>query len=479
LLPRAIVAFAFAIWLLSACSGGGGGGERSSQPGAGDPGPATAPGPTTVSGTVAASVALASYDVQVVALGVSPSPAGVSVFSDTTREDGRYGVTVTADQGPPFIMVASRSFQDAEPQYQLLSSIALRGGTANLTPLTDLLVTQLFKGTSPFILDTAELRNRTDADLAAARQEVLTYLLSRPSKGNGNAITPVDVSEVTDFVSMPLNATPGDPHFEALKRLHDSLMDTETIQGVEEHMVFRNDPPADLTPMLALDFMADCKVGGTDNGTLPRGATHITLNQQGATLGTLGLPFQPGTLLHVTGGQSGQTWNFSFAGGTFLLLFFFQDQLFSAQVFAGGGFSGCSSQTSVPAPSKAPSQMALIKRFTQSVTGNGFVCSTLVLPGFLNGSNVANIEGNGALRINGAVGPALHLPSMSITLQAELVLAGSQLTIRAKSLRGARFFKGGNDQVELFVNNTGQITAVFLVRQKDGLPSQTQSCGVI
>lgn len=474
---REIVALGFAVSLLGACGGSGGGG--SSQASAGDPGPAPAPGPTTLSGTVAANVALASYDVQVFAPALPPSSAGVGVFTDTSRDDGRYGVTVTAGQGPPFLILASRFFQDAEPQYPLLGSIAIRGGTANVTPLTDLLVTRLFNRKSPFITDIADLRNRTDADLAAARQEVVAYLLTRPSKSNGNATSPVDVSEVTEFVSMPLNATPGDPHFEALKRLHDSLMDTETIAGVEEHMLFRNDPAADLNAVLALDFMADCKVNGTDNGTLPSGATHITLTQQGATLGTLGLPFQPGTLLDVNGGQSGQIWTFTFAGGgTFLTFFFFEDQPF-VQVSAGGASSGCSFQTSARAPSKTPSQMALIKRFTQGVTGNGFLCSNLVLRGFLNGPNVASIEANGALRINGAVGPALHLPSMNITFRAELLSGGNPVTIRTKSLRGDRFFKGGTDQVELFVNSTGQITAVFLLRQKDGQPSQTQFCGAI
>ena len=73
------------------------------------------------------------------------------------------------------------------------------------------------------------------------------------------------------------------------------MMDSETADGIEEHMLFGDDPPADLRAMLTFDFQANCTVEGMDDGTLPRGPTHITLNRRGITLGTVVLHSRPAT----------------------------------------------------------------------------------------------------------------------------------------------------------------------------------------
>src|SRR5262249_9412778 len=145
-----------------------------------------------------------------------------------------YTAALGSDVQPPFLLHAISPDIPPFPQYSRLYSITNHGGTANVTPLTDLLVTRLLNRMPVGRTDlraVAELQNRSDAEIAAAQQQVVAYLLQRPSRDNGNVVSPVDVSAVTDFVSMPLVAAPGDPYFEALRRLHASLMDSESIVG--------------------------------------------------------------------------------------------------------------------------------------------------------------------------------------------------------------------------------------------------------
>src|SRR5262249_13185864 len=171
-----------------------------------------------------------------------------------------------------------------------LYSITNHGGTANVTPLTDLLVTRLLNRMPVGRTDlraVAELQNRSDAEIAAAQQQVVAYLLQRPSRDNGNVVSPVDVSAVTDFVSMPFVPAPGDPYFEALRRLHASLMDSESIVGVEAHMLFGNDPPADLRSIFALDFLADCTSVGSQP---PQGRSRIIVDRRGTMFGDFNAP---------------------------------------------------------------------------------------------------------------------------------------------------------------------------------------------
>jgi hypothetical protein len=260
--------------ILCACGGGGGGGDSSSgassPPAPTEPSPSQPPasqqppsqpspsGPVTLSGVVAADSALAGYGLEVLA---GPAAPGSVKTAPPVEADGRYTAALGSDVAAPFLLHAISPDFPQFPQYTSLYSITNRGGTANVTPLTDLLVARLLNRVPAGSTDLralGELQNRSDAEIAAAQQQVVAYLLQRPSRDNGNVVSPVDVSAVTDFVSMPLVAAPGDPHFEALRRLHASLMESEDIMGVEQHMLFGNDPPADLRSLFALDFLADC-----------------------------------------------------------------------------------------------------------------------------------------------------------------------------------------------------------------------------
>src|SRR5262249_8006363 len=143
---------------------------------------------------------------------------------------------------------------------------------------------------------------------------VVAYLLQRPSRDNGNVVSPVDVSAVTDFVSMPLVAAPGDPYFEALRRLHASLMDSESIVGVEAHMLFGNDPPADLRSIFALDFLADCTSVGSQP---PQGRLRIIVDRRGTMFGDFNAPH--GGQLHIQVAPDGiHSWRIQSVGSTFV-----------------------------------------------------------------------------------------------------------------------------------------------------------------
>jgi hypothetical protein len=462
-------ALALALALLGACGGGGGGGGGATTP----------PANPTVSGTVAANAALAGYEME-----VFPFTPTAGILMATTGANGQYSVTSTTPglQGP-FLIHALRPLQDSEPQYQRLYSLALRGGTAHATPLTDLLVARLLNRKLGFLADFrefSELRNKTDSDVSAARQQVVDYLMRRPSKNNGNLTSPVDVSAVTDFIGMPLTAVPGDPYFEALTRLHDSLMDSESIDGVEEHMLFGNDPPADLRTILDLDLLVNCTVEGNDDGTLPRGTTQVIVDTSGIQFGTINLPYQSGTQLNLTAGQSlDGRWRFNFPTQRTVEFAIVAGRVTSAVLSVPFQASRCSPPSAPSVAGKHPSLIALIGLFAQSIGFPAFGCSAPTVF-FQDGTNVFVVDPNGAVRFNGPGGPTLHLPSLNIEINAPLVASGGPLPpLRLSTFSASRSFRGGFDALGVQIGSGPQITGLRLSRQQNGQLSQTQSCGII
>jgi hypothetical protein len=359
---------------------------------------------------------------------------------------------------PPFLVHATQPEVTPLPQYSRLYSITNHGGTANVTPLTDLLVARLLNrvlADSADLRALAELQNRSDADIAAAQQQVMAYLLQRPSRDNGNVVSPVDVSAVTDFVSMPLVAAPGDPHFEALRRLHASLMDSESIVGVEAHMLFGNDPPADLRSIFALDFSADC----TSDGSVPSGRLRIIVDRRGTMFGDFNVPH--GSNLHIQ---------------------VLPDGIFSWTVQADWRFGSTNVQVStverrvssisftdeqkrmdmircVPVGDVSvagPSAMALIRLLAQSIRDPVIQCAApITVPGFVEGANTVAIEQSGALRINGPGGPSLHLPSTNFSIGASLAMTADGVVLN----RGMGY-NFGSAQVSVSVD--GRITDLLL-----------------
>jgi len=376
--------------------------------------------------------------------------------------------------------------QDAEPQYPRLYSLPSNtGSNSNVTPLTSLLVARLLNRKPETGLDLRavnEIGNRSGTEVSTAHQEVVAYLLnSRPRKDNGNFTSPVDVSAVTDFVGMPLNpAVPGDPYSEALKRLHDSMMDSETIEGVEEHMLFRNDPPVDLGAMLSLDFAANCTAA---NPTLPQGSTQIILDNQGVQFGGVQqFAFQAGDAITITAGQTRDNqWRFDRFGADSRSVAFdiLRGRVTSVTLQVNLEFASCNPSGEVLISGKHPSLIALTRRFA-GATVPAFQCADpITYPGFQTGPNLVTFDTNGAVRINSLHGgPSLHLPSMNIAMEAKFTLDSGQLTPRPAQLFADRIVRGGFDQFRVSLDASGQITGLSLGRTNEQ-SSLGQSCGVI
>jgi len=299
----------------------------------------------------------------------------------------------------------------------------------------------------------------------------------------------VDVSAVTDFASMPLNVVPGDPHFDALKLFHDSLMDSETVRGVAEHMLFGNEAPADLLAMLTLDFMANCTVQGANNGTMPSGATRIILDRRAITLGSVDLAFQTGDELRINAGPAlDNRWAFGFAASQASVDLNISAGRLTSVVYvpifvAGPNFtqSVCVPQSEVSLSGKHPGVFGLIGLLRQSVSlPREFQCAGPVIPGFLASPNpnVLLLDQNGAVRVNGPGGPSLHLPSMVrfITIAPLSVTAGQVSPIRLTFFTAdLSVLASGFDQFSVQLTNTGQITGLSLTNAHS---QQVQHCGI-
>jgi hypothetical protein len=487
---RGVIALAFAVSVVSACGGGGGGGSGGggSNPSPMQQPPAPPPAtPTTVSGTAATNTPLSGVAVEVYGL----LPGGsAQTFREGSSADGRYSVTTTANVQPPFLIRTPTlvPFDESEARYPFLHSMAIRGGTANVTPLTQLAITRLLNRRLTYVTDLralGQLQSVTEAQLNVARQQVLDYLMDRPNRDNGNLPAPVDVSAVSDFFSMPMTAAPGDPYFEALRRLHDSLMDSESMLGLEEHMMFRNDTLANLQTVLSLDFPASCRLENGDPSILPQGPTRIILNPSGAMVGNINLTFQTGDLVKVDASHfSLQQWLFTFANGTSSLLFnVFDGQLSFLRLTILGGSSICGPISGSVFEGKNPSIMALSRLFAQSI-GNPtnanpavFQCPASGLL-FQNGANQIVIEANGALRVKATAGPALHLPSLNITIEAFVAVTAGQAALRPARFTASRKFRDGLYEIIVALNGAA-ITGVKMTLQPDLASLRGQTCGTI
>jgi hypothetical protein len=453
--------------ILCACGGGGGGGDSSgsanpppapTEPSPSQPPPSQPPpsGPVTLSGVVAADSAFAGYGIEVLA---GPAAPGSVKHVPSIEADGRYTVALESDVQPPFLLHAIQPAVSPHPQYSRLYSITKHGGTANVTPLTDLLVARLLNrvpASSTDLRAVAELQDRSDAEIAAAQQQVVAYLLQRPSRDNGNVVSPVDVSAVADFISMPLVAAPGDPHFEALRRLHASLMDSEDIMGVEQHMLFGNDPPADLRSIFALDFLADC----TSVGSLAQGRLRIIVDRRGTMFGDFNVPHGGRLSILVDKVAGIRTWVVQTVGSTNVQVSTAEGRVSSIRFFdeevPNEDLIGCVPVGEVSVAGKYPSAMALIRLLAQSIRDPVFQCAAPIrLPGFVEGANTLAIEQNGALRINGPGGPSLHLPSTNFRIDAALSMAADGI-----APTGLMAYNFGEAQVA--VSDDGRITDLLL-----------------
>lgn len=239
--PFKVVSVFFSL-IVAGCGGGGGGGP------AGGDNTQTAGGsngPITLQGVVASGKPLAGYSVEVTSLG------GISQSGELTTTDaqGRYSITLSSWMQPPFA-IAARKYPVGST-YPHLLSFSERGGTANVTPLTSLLVTQLLQSpVFPHGLnyeDYPKLLSVTESQIVAARQKVVDYLLTRPAKYDGSVADRINASGIADFVKTPFQPIPGDPYDDVLEALNQSLIPSENLLGIKERMLNNNAALPDLS----------------------------------------------------------------------------------------------------------------------------------------------------------------------------------------------------------------------------------------
>lgn len=450
------------VLVLSACGGGGGGGGSSGAP----------PPLITVSGTVATGSPLAGAQV------IVWFRTG-SGFSTTTDANGRYSLILhTANGDPPFLVEA---YSDANPAYPRLLSVANKGGTTNVTPLTSLLATRLLGekiGYSTSLSTLQKLTTLSDAQLAAARQDVVAYLLRRPSKFDGNLTIPVDVSAVSDFVSTPFNPVRGDLYDDALERLSQSLMDGETVLGVEEHMLSENDGRADLTSVLSMAFQADCEATGTH---LPSGRVQVNFKPNGEiNIGSYSYTLSAGDgIALTTGPYVDNGWRIDFRGrqtgnlNDYVELMDAAGKLDKLTLHSGLEAASCRPTADTTVSTHRPSVLAQIRLLAHTAQMNNlaeFFCSSSgSFPGVQQGRNLLLFDRNGAMRVNSYLpsGYAIHLPSMGYQISATLVVSNSGLSAQLSTMFGRRVFKDGYDWFGIALSDTGVITGVDFSKRRD------------
>ena len=155
---------------LAACGGGGDGGGSTSAPVAGTTPPVTEPvaTPATLSGVAATGAAFAGATVTVT------DQTGATVCTTQTDDKGAYSCTLPLGTKAPLVIKASRD------ELSFYSTTASAGsGTANVTPLTTIVVSQLSPDGNPASLAgaiTTRPESVTTTTIQAQVSELLTAL---------------------------------------------------------------------------------------------------------------------------------------------------------------------------------------------------------------------------------------------------------------------------------------------------------------
>lgn len=453
---------------LAAC---GGGGDQ----------PSTLAGPT-FSGTVAIGEPLAGASVLVWDLD------GVQT-NTVTDAAGRYSVQfIRPPSGRQLYFIETiapaTGVPNAPAAYPRLYSLANRaGGTLNVTPLTTLLVAQLLGKPKVSSSHLVTLATPTDSQISAARQQVAAYLLQRPNRNGGTAADPVNVSAVTDFIGTPFTAAPGNPYDDAIERLAQTFMNGETIEGVEQHMLSRSDPAASLLSILSFEVNATCTVSPGANPALPTGAVRITAGPGGGiAVGSYMRTMGAGDTIQVASNQPGDDlWTFihTASGDRFELQLSQLSRLsrltLSRTTAGGGGLTVCTPATIPDLGSRVPSLLPQIRLVAQAILNPSFNCAVgASFPGINNGANTLAIDNNGALRVT--AGHALHLPSLRMSMSADIISDAGVLGTRVTSAAFVRTFTGGFDEFGINLFASGAIQRVNLGQQRNNGATSSVIC---
>lgn len=456
-------------FLLSSCGGSGSG--DGSRDGNGGVGGASA-SPPMLSGTAAIGAPLAGATI------VITRWDGTTVHA-VTDANGRYSVDM-----PPvspgtraLYLVQTTGPGNGAAQYPRLYSLATANrGTVNVTPLTSLLVARLLserQGPSPNLTALRGLATPSDAQLAAIQQEVVSYLQGRN----------VNASGVASFIGTPFNAAAGDPHDDAIERLAQTLVNGETIEGVEEHMLARNDGPATLMEILSIQFDAECKVQGSAEPAFPTGPVRVNLGPNGqiALTGTAvaySYALQPGDRVRLRNAPFfDDSWEFTLSGNGDQLQVIESDKRNYSLVLrrvSSGGSIRCTPPSALSVDT--PSTLAQVRKLRSAISNPSFTChGGAGFPGIAEGANSLSIEDDGVLRV--AAGHVLHLPSLGLNMSGAVVdSGGGVLAMRVTGAEFRREFSGGLDSFMIALDATGTILSAEFEQQRDGASRINKRC---
>lgn len=204
---------AFFTLMLAGCGGSGGGGDSNAP---------SARVPLTLTGVGTVGDPLSGATVQVLCTNTGPaSTAPVSAVTKT-GSDGSYTLTLSINAIPPCLISASGGKTSHGSNKSTFNSVAVAAGTANVTPLTDLIVHVLTLQQNP---------SSNNAKVVAANTSKTVML---------KAITPAAVtaaihliaanlvpfSNLSDPITTPFSTTTPDPQNNASSVLQTALANT-------------------------------------------------------------------------------------------------------------------------------------------------------------------------------------------------------------------------------------------------------------
>ena len=458
--------------LLSSCGGSGGGSGSGSRNGNGGEGPGASASPPVLSGTAAIGAPLAG------AMIVITRWDGITIQA-VTDANGRYRVDMpaVAPGTRALYIVQTAGPANGPGQYPRLYSLATGNrGTVNVTPLTSLLVARLLgerQGISPNLTALRGLATPSDAQLAALQQEVVSYLQSRNVSAVG----------VSSFISTPFSAAAGDPHDDAIEQLAQTLVNGETIEGVEEHMLARNDAPATLMEILSIQFDADCKAQGSAEPAFPTGPVRVSLGPNGqialtGTAVTYSYALQPGDRVRLKNAPFFEdSWEFTLSGSGDQLQVIESDKRnysFELRRASSGASIRCIPLGALSVDT--PSTLAQVRTLRSAISNTSFTCpGGTAFPGIAEGANNLAIENDGVLRV--AAGHVLHLPSLGLNMSGEFIdSGGGVLALRVAGAEFRREFSSGLDSFGITLDASGNIASAQFGQQRDGAAQINKSC---
>jgi hypothetical protein len=124
--------------------------------------------------------------------------------------------------------------------------------------------------------------------------------------------------------------------------------------------------------------------------------------------------------------------------------------------------------------SQVPGVLPQIRLVDQAITNTFFNCTGTSFPGIVNAGNTLSIDDNGALRV--AAGHVLHLPSLPMSINADIVSNAGGSATRITSAAFSRTFTGGSDEFSINLLASGAIQQVRFGQQRNDGPASRATC---